>query len=177
MSTAVLSIGSNVGDSVGHLHMVVDQLGDRVIAVSSIYRTAPWGGVEQPDFHNAVVIARDETARPHDWLELAHLLERRADRVRTTTRWGPRTLDVDVIACDNVRDDDPELTLPHPRAHQRAFVLLPWLEIRPNATLPVDGREVPIADLLSRLSPAERDGVIRCDDAWTVPAPDRVGGS
>lgn len=167
MSTAVLSLGSNIGDSIGHLRTVVDLLGDRTVARSSIYRTAPWGGVEQADFHNAVVIARDETAGPRDWLNLAFELERGADRVRTT-RWGPRTLDVDVITCDDVRSDDPELTLPHPRAHLRAFVLIPWLEIGPGASLPVDGRDVPIAELLARLTPAERDGVLRCDDGWDV---------
>ena len=176
MSTAVLSIGSNVGDSVGHLRTVVEVLGDRLVAASSIYRTAPWGGVDQADFHNAVVIARDDGAEPRDWLQLAIDLERRAERVRVT-RWGPRTLDVDVITCDDVRSDDPELTLPHPRAHLRAFVLIPWLEIRPDASLPVDGRDVAIARLLDELPAQDRDSVVRTDDRWTAPTvPDPVRG-
>ena len=81
-----------------------------------------------------------------------------AERIRAE-RWGPRTLDVDVIVCDDVVSDDPDLTLPHPRAHLRAFVLRPWLDVDPDAVL----GGVPVRDHLAALSPADRDGVRRVD--------------
>ncbi|MEO7077257.1 MAG: 2-amino-4-hydroxy-6-hydroxymethyldihydropteridine diphosphokinase, partial [Rhodococcus sp. (in: high G+C Gram-positive bacteria)] len=124
MTRAVLSIGSNVGDSYAHLRSVTSALGDRVVAVSSVYSSVPWGGVEQQDFLNAVVVADDEQRGPYDWLEVARELEEAADRVRVE-RWGPRSLDVDIITCDGISSSDPQLLLPHPRAHQRAFVLVP----------------------------------------------------
>lgn len=143
MSRAVLSIGSNLGDRLGHLRSVVDGLGDAVVAVSPVYETAPWGGVEQDDYLNAIVIAaEDRDAR--GWLATAHELERRAGRTREV-RWGPRTLDVDVIDVDGTTSDDPELTLPHPRAHERAFVLIPWFDADPAAVLPGHG---PVRDLV-----------------------------
>lgn len=86
--------------------------------------------------------------------------EASADRVREQ-RWGPRTLDVDVVTCDGIRSDDPELTLPHPRAHERAFVLVPWLAVEPDATLDVDGADVRVDELLAQLDASERDGVRR----------------
>src|SRR5690606_17700611 len=112
------------------LRSVVDGLGARVLAVSAVYATAPWGGVEQDDFLNAVVLAEDPEYRCADWLRRGREFEAAADRVRTV-RWGARTLDVDIVWCAEpvggelvaCRSDDPELTLPHPRAHQRAFVL------------------------------------------------------
>ncbi|MEO6956483.1 MAG: 2-amino-4-hydroxy-6-hydroxymethyldihydropteridine diphosphokinase [Antricoccus sp.] len=140
MSTAVLSIGSNVGDSVAHLQSVVDAGGERVRALSPIYRTAPWGGVQQDPFYNAIVIADDDGYRAADWLSFAAKCEQAAERTRTV-RWGPRTLDVDVVAVYDgqqmLRQDNPELTLPHPRAHQRRFVLEPWLSVQPDAQLPM----------------------------------------
>ena len=154
MSTAVLSIGSNLGDRLAALQSVVDGLGSRVVAVSHVFETAPWGGVEQDDFLNAVVIAFDHDFGPVDWLDAAHGFENAADRVREQ-RWGPRTLDVDIISVDGVTSTDPALTLPHPRAHERAFVLLPWLDIDPHAVL---GNR-PVAELLSEIAESERSGV------------------
>lgn len=152
MTRAVLSAGSNMGDTVAHLSAVVRALADELVAVSGVYATPPWGGVEQADFHNITLIAEGpRTAR--DWLEVCRELERDADRVRDI-RWGPRTLDVDVISVDDggpVRSDDPELTLPHPRAAQRAFVLAPWLEIDPDARLWTASGERPIAELIAEL--------------------------
>lgn len=162
MSRAVLSIGSNVGDSLAHLRSVVEGLGERVQAVSAVYATAPWGGVEQQDFLNAVVVAADPDLDPRGWLDLAHRLETDARRTREL-RWGPRTLDVDIVTCDHEISIDPELTLPHPRAHERAFVLVPWLDVEPDATLTVGTRSRPIADWLADLDPSERDGVRRTD--------------
>ncbi|MEE2031384.1 2-amino-4-hydroxy-6-hydroxymethyldihydropteridine diphosphokinase [Rhodococcus chondri] len=172
MSRAVLSIGSNIGDRFAHLQSVVDTLGPRVVAVSAVYSTAPWGGVEQQDFLNAVVVAEDSTRSAHDWLLLGRELEAAADRVRVQ-RWGPRSLDVDILTCcdaaGEVRSDDPELTLPHPRAHQRAFVLVPWLDVEGDGELTVGGVRRRLADLLAELDPAERGGVRRCDLSLSAP--------
>ncbi|WP_068280320.1 2-amino-4-hydroxy-6-hydroxymethyldihydropteridine diphosphokinase [Aldersonia kunmingensis] len=158
MTRAVLSIGSNLGDPLVHLQSAVDGLGSRVVAVSGVYRTAPWGGVEQQDFLNAIVIATDPGLDCMDWLHLGQRLEAAADRTREV-RWGPRTLDVDVITCDTEVRTDATLTLPHPRAHERAFVLVPWLDVDPDATLEVAGTRTAVRDLLAGLDPAERDGV------------------
>jgi 2-amino-4-hydroxy-6-hydroxymethyldihydropteridine diphosphokinase len=162
MTTVVLSIGSNLGDRLGQLQSVVDGLGGAVRAVSPVYETKPWGGVEQGAFLNAVLIAEDPARDCHDWLRRAHELEAAADRVRAE-RWGPRTLDVDLVTChDGERETiahDDVLTLPHPSAHLRAFVLIPWLAVDPDATLTVAGEQRPIAHLLHELTPAERDGV------------------
>ena len=133
MSRAVLSIGSNLGDRLAHLRSVVAALDP--VAVSSVYETAPWGGVEQDDYLNAVVVVEDDGTDAYGWLRKARELEDAAGRVRDV-RWGPRTLDVDVIDVDGIVSDDPELTLPHPRAYERAFVLLPWAEVDPRAQLP-----------------------------------------
>jgi 2-amino-4-hydroxy-6-hydroxymethyldihydropteridine diphosphokinase len=152
LSRAVLSLGSNMGDRTAHLQTAVSALGRTVRAVSAIYRTPPWGGVEQQDFYNIVVLAEDglvDDARW--WWDRCQQLEQAAGRERVI-RWGPRTLDADVITVElhgrPVRSDDPELTLPHPRAAERAFVLVPWVEVDPTAKLPGAG---PIADLLEGL--------------------------
>ncbi|RVW06653.1 2-amino-4-hydroxy-6-hydroxymethyldihydropteridine diphosphokinase [Rhodococcus spongiicola] len=160
MSRAVLSIGSNIGDSLAYLQTVVDGLREWIVAISPVYATAPWGGVEQQDFLNAILIVDDPGADCRNWLRRGQQLEAAAERVREQ-RWGPRTLDVDVVTCDGICSDDPELTLPHPRALERAFVLVPWLDVEPDATLDVDGTEVRVDDLLGRLDVAERAGVRR----------------
>jgi 2-amino-4-hydroxy-6-hydroxymethyldihydropteridine diphosphokinase len=139
VSTAVLSIGSNLGDRIAHLRGAVAALRPWVVAVSPVYQTAPWGPVPQDDYLNAVVIARDDNAAPATWLDRAHAAEAAAGRTRDV-RWGPRTLDVDVVSVDDTVSDDPVLTLPHPRAHERAFVLVPWLALDPRAEL--GGRSV-----------------------------------
>lgn len=162
----VLSIGSNLGDRLAMLRSVADGLGNRLRATSPVYETAPWGGVDQGPFLNAVLIAEDPTLDARGWLRLAQDFERAAERVRAQ-RWGPRTLDVDIVACRaddrEVISRDPELTLPHPRAAQRAFVLVPWLAVEPDATLTVDGTPRRVEHLLAALEPAERDGVHRTD--------------
>jgi 2-amino-4-hydroxy-6-hydroxymethyldihydropteridine diphosphokinase len=151
MTRAVLSIGSNIGDRTAHLQTAVAALGRTVRAVSSIYRTPPWGGVKQDDFYNIVVIAEDERSDAAQWLQRCHELEQAAGRERLV-RWGPRTLDADVISVElhghPVISADPELTLPHPRAAERGFVLVPWAEVDPAAELPGAG---PIANLIDRL--------------------------
>ena len=161
MTRVVLSIGSNLGDRVSRLQSVVDGLDGAVRAVSPLYETTAWGGVEQGPFLNAVLIA-EAPLDCRGWLHRAHELEAAADRVRAE-RWGPRTLDVDLVTChDGAREvtaRDEELTLPHPMAHLRAFVLIPWLAVDPDATLTVAGEPRPVARLLDELEPAERDGV------------------
>lgn len=157
MTRVVLSIGSNLGNRLDHLQSVVAGLGDALVATSPVYETDPWGGVEQEPFLNAVLIADDDQRDARGWLRRAQEFERAAERVRAQ-RWGPRTLDVDLIACSGpsgaVALDDDDLTLPHPRAHQRAFVLVPWLDVDPNAEL-----TRPVSALLGELDPADRAGV------------------
>ena len=160
---AVLSIGSNLGDRLSHLQSVVDDLGARVRTVSPVYETDAWGGVEQDAFLNAVLIAEDPVLDGYGWLRRGQTVEAAARRVREV-RWGPRTLDVDIICC---HDDDgvellcseSDLTLPHPHAHERAFVLVPWLAADPDAVL----SGTPVADLLAGLAVEERAGVRRTD--------------
>lgn len=162
MTRAVLSIGSNLGDRLARLQSVTDGLGDAVRAVSGVYETEPWGDVDQGRFLNAVLIADDPACDGRGWLRRAHALEESAARA-PGRRWGPRTLDVDVISCrqagTEIVSGDDRLTLPHPLAHLRAFVLVPWLDVEPEAQLTVAGETRSVAGLLAELEPAERAGV------------------
>lgn len=157
----VLSAGSNIGDARAHLQTVVDAVGADLRAVSEVFLTPPWGGVDQDDFANITLLA-DGDRTPREWLELCWECERAADRVRDV-RWGPRTLDVDVVSVeiDGVPavSDDPTLTLPHPRARDRAFVLVPWLQVDPEARLWTPTGVELVADLIAALDPAEVAGV------------------
>lgn len=146
--TAVLSIGSNLGDRLSHLRLAVEVLAPQ--AVSPVYETSPVGGVEQGDYLNAVLLCDLDATTA--W-QLAQEAERRAGRERIV-RWGPRTLDVDVIVAPGPVPSG--LQLPHPRAHERAFVLVPWLDVESDAALPGHG---PVADL-----PVDRSGLHRRDD-------------
>jgi 2-amino-4-hydroxy-6-hydroxymethyldihydropteridine diphosphokinase len=137
MTRASLALGANIGDPRTTLRAAVAGLSAHtdlsVDRVSSLWHTAAVGGPEQPDFLNAVVLVEtDLDARA--LLDLAHELEDAAGRVRDV-RWGPRTLDVDVLAVGDERSADPQLTLPHPRAHERSFVLEPWAEVDPGFVL------------------------------------------
>ncbi|MEU8622429.1 2-amino-4-hydroxy-6-hydroxymethyldihydropteridine diphosphokinase [Streptomyces sp. NPDC048623] len=149
---AVIALGGNLGNRLDNLQGAVDALEDtpgvRVKAVSPVYETEPWG-VEpgtQPSYLNAVVLVRT-TLPPSSLLERAHAVEEAFHRVRDE-RWGARTIDVDIISYADVVSDDPVLTLPHPRAHQRAFVLAPWHDVDPQAQIPGHGA---VADLLAAL--------------------------
>lgn len=154
---AVVSLGANLGNRLETLQGAIDALEDtpgvRVKAVSPVYETEPWGVTSgsQPSYLNAVVVLAT-TLPPSSLLERAHAVEEAFHRVRDV-RWGPRTLDVDIVAYADLRSDDPLLTLPHPRAHERAFVLTPWHDIDPGAELPGRG---PVADLLDTVT---REGV------------------
>jgi 2-amino-4-hydroxy-6-hydroxymethyldihydropteridine diphosphokinase len=162
MTRVVLSIGSNLGDRLARLQSVVDALGDRIRAVSPVYETDPWGGVDQGAFLNAVVIADDPGLDGRGWLDFAQGLEEAADRMRGQ-KWGPRTLDVDLVTCHDGTTElfsrDEGLTLPHPLAHLRAFVLIPWLTTDPDAGLTVNGILQPVSRLLDDLGADDRDGV------------------
>jgi 2-amino-4-hydroxy-6-hydroxymethyldihydropteridine diphosphokinase len=162
VTRVVLSIGSNLGDRLAHLQSVVSGLGAAVRAVSPVYETDAWGGVEQGAFLNAVLVADDPSLDCHGWLRRGQALERAAARVRDR-HWGPRTLDVDLISCHDglteVSSRDEVLTLPHRYAHQRAFVLVPWLAVDPVATLTVNGTPRAVMQLLAELDATERAGV------------------
>jgi 2-amino-4-hydroxy-6-hydroxymethyldihydropteridine diphosphokinase len=153
MTRAVLSLGSNLGDRIGHLCEAVSAFRDVLVVASGVYETPPWGDADQPPYLNAVLLVRDPDATPRDWLDRARAAEAAAGRVRDPARrYGPRTLDVDVIAVwdedgEPVHRDDPELTLPHPRAHLRAFVLRPWIDVEPYGRLPGHGW---LTDLLNQ---------------------------
>ena len=138
----VIALGANLGDRLAALRGAVDGLratpGIEVVAVSSVYETEPVGGPQQPEYANAVVLVR-ATIPVMALLERAHAIEAEWERVRAE-RWGPRTLDIDIIDAGGAVSDDPVLTLPHPRAHERGFVIVPWLEIEPEATLVGHGR-------------------------------------
>ena len=177
--TVVLALGSNLGDRLENLQRGVGLLcaggpaddGLRATAVSGVYETDPVGGPPQDDYLNAILLVA--SALPGiEILRHGQAAEAALGRVRTQ-RWGPRTLDVDVIACGAERSADPELTLPHPRAHERAFVLVPWLEAAPDACLPGRGA---VADLVAVIGTA---GVRRlAGSALTLPgAPGAAGAA
>lgn len=161
--TAVLALGSNIGDRLQNLQRGVLALcgdGLNCRAVSAVFETAPVGGPAQDDFLNAVLLA-DSALPASEILRRCQRAEADLGRVRSV-RWGPRTLDVDVITYGCEISANPELTLPHPRAHERAFVLAPWLDVAPDADLPGHG---PVADLLAAVG---RDGVRRVPELRLV---------
>ncbi len=147
----LLALGSNLGDRAGHLRAAVAALGDEVVGTSAVYETPPVGGPEQGPYLNAVVALRTDRSAG-DLLARAQELEAAADRVRVV-RWGPRTLDVDVLWIDGETVDRPDLVVPHPRMFERAFVLVPMADVAPDlvpADAPTDPAIVrlgPLADL------------------------------
>jgi 2-amino-4-hydroxy-6-hydroxymethyldihydropteridine diphosphokinase len=145
---AVLALGSNLGDRLGMLQGALDALGKmpgvEVVAVSGVYETAPVGGPPGQDPYLNAVILVDTTLLASVLLERCLAVEGALGRHRTE-RWGPRTLDIDVITYDDQVSADEALTLPHPRAYERAFVLVPWLSVDQGATLPGRGRVAELA--------------------------------
>jgi 2-amino-4-hydroxy-6-hydroxymethyldihydropteridine diphosphokinase len=161
----VLALGSNLGDRGDILQGGVDAIAGlpevRLTAVSPVYETVPVGGPPQPDYLNVVVLA-ETGLPPRELLDGLHEIEAAFDRVRLV-RWGPRTLDIDIITVAGEHSDDPELTLPHPRAHERSFVLAPWHDLDAGAELPGYG---PVADLLAGL---DASGIRRSDLTLVLP--------
>lgn len=151
----VIALGANLGDAAATLQSAIDDLGDAVREVrrAPFVTTDPVGGPDQPRFTNTVVVATTALA-PHELLARLHAVEARHGRVREV-RWGARTLDLDLVQYGDpslgtdVVSDDPDLLLPHPRAHERGFVLQPWSRVDPFAVLRVADRVVPVAELLS----------------------------
>jgi len=167
----VIALGANLGAVQATLEAAVRQLagvdGLQISMVSDLYETDPVGGPDQPAYLNAVVLARTRLGAFSLLTEL-HAIEDDHGRVRET-RWGARTLDLDLIQYGGPGSDtellsqDPELTLPHPRAHERAFVLVPWSAVDGEAQLRVGGALVPVVELLER---TDQDG-IRPGPQWT----------
>lgn len=159
MADVVLALGSNLGDSAAILQGALDDLGaiDGLVLdrVSSVFETDPVGGPDQDPYLNAIVVGVT-TLDPRSLLAATQAVEQAWHRTREV-RWGPRTLDVDIIAMGDVELESEDLTLPHPRAHERGFVLVPWLDADRDATLVGHGA---VVDLLADL-PLE--GVRRTD--------------
>jgi len=143
---AVISLGANIGDPRANLDLAVALLREatEVIAVSSYLQTKPVGGPDQPDYLNAVAIVESDLPAK-DLLALLNGIEAAMGRTREV-HWGPRVIDLDLIQFGGLLVQDEKLTLPHPRAHERRFVLEPWFEIEPEAILLTHGR---ISDLLT----------------------------
>ena len=168
---AVLALGGNLGHRLENLQAALDALVDtpalEVVAISPVYETEPFGGPEDADdsmdlsdqqnFYNAVAVVTTDLT-PLTLLDRALAIEQALHR-RREERWSARTIDVDVIAYDSLVTHNNRLTVPHPRAHLRAFVLVPWHDVEPDATLPGWG---PVSALLEALKPI--GGVKRRDD-------------
>lgn len=170
----VIALGANDGDPRRTLTSAVRAVaaieGLRVDGVSELFETDPVGGPEQPVYLNAVLMGHTRLA-PHTVLRRLHEVEADHGRVRRV-RWGPRTLDLDLVqhgdplAGDDVVVETESLVLPHPRAHERGFVLVPWAQVDPQATLRMRGRAVPVSELVARL---DADGLlagVRTAGAW-----------
>jgi 2-amino-4-hydroxy-6-hydroxymethyldihydropteridine diphosphokinase len=158
----VIALGSNLGERLAKLQGAVDSLSDTpdvwVTTVSPVYETEPVDTPEGADkFLNAIVLA-DTTLPAHVLLERAQAIETAFGRTPTEVHNAPRTLDVDLILVGDRRADDEHLVLPHPRAHQRAFVLAPWADVEPDAVIPEQGN---VKELLAAVG---TDGVERRDD-------------
>lgn len=145
---AVIALGANIGNPKEQMNLAVALLRESldVSAVSSFFTTAPVGGPEQPDYLNAICIAESDLPAA-DLLALLHGIEKVLGRERIE-RWGPRTIDLDLIQYGTLLSYADELLLPHPRAHERRFVLEPWFEVEPDAILLTHGK---ISDLLEQL--------------------------
>lgn len=166
---AVLALGTNLGDRRALLAAAVADLaateGIRVTAVSPVVETAPVGGPDQPDYLNAVVVV-ETTLSPHGLLDAAQAVEAGHGRVRTI-RWGPRTLDIDLLAYGDLLAEGARLVLPHPRAHERGFVLVPWSAVDPEAVLPGAGSGRTVRELAEKVG---ADGVtVRPELALEIP--------
>jgi 2-amino-4-hydroxy-6-hydroxymethyldihydropteridine diphosphokinase len=162
----VIALGANLGEAREALRAAVAGLAERpgiiLGAVSDLWRTAAVGGPEQPDYLNAVAIVTTDL-QPLELLAVCQELERAAGRERLI-RWGPRTLDLDILAFGTLSSSDPVLTLPHPRAHERAFVLAPWAQVAPDWALPTPVGTRTVAQWLTAV--AHQDVVALGEPDW-----------
>lgn len=145
---AVIALGANIGDPKAQMDLAVAMLREatEVISVSEYFSTKPVSDIEQPDYLNAVCIVESELPAI-DLLSLLHVIEKALGRQRLE-KWGPRTIDLDLIQYGSLLSSADELKLPHPRAHERRFVLEPWISIDPEAILLTHGK---ISELLVQL--------------------------
>jgi len=149
MTLAYVGLGANLGEREGSIRRAAELIGAR--RLSSIIETEPWGMVDQPDFLNAVAELETD-AGPGPLLDRLLEVERELGRVRDGTRWGPRLIDLDLLVYGAVTSESEGLTLPHPRLHERLFVLIPLAELAPDLVVPGRGT---VADLLAKIqSPA-----------------------
>ncbi|MEI6404690.1 MAG: 2-amino-4-hydroxy-6-hydroxymethyldihydropteridine diphosphokinase [Actinomycetes bacterium] len=162
MIRIAIGLGSNLGDRLGHLQFAVAQLRAHaqlsVNAVSPVYETDPVGGPEQNEFFNAVVIAESDLS-PDELLTIVQDIENARDRKREI-HWGPRTLDVDLLAIGDTVIDTPTLVIPHPRIQERGFVLLPWAQVDPECDIPHLGI---VRELALRVSDAGIERIFESD--------------
>lgn len=160
---AWLGLGSNVGDALANLRQAATAIGElattRIVARSSLYRTSPWGDTDQPDFLNAVIEVRTGL-KPQDLLTELLGIEKAMGRRRDGRRWGPRVIDLDLLLYDQLEMHVRGLTLPHPRLAERAFVVLPLMEIAPELDIPGRG---PVKRCLEAL---EGQGLERLQVGW-----------
>lgn len=157
MNKAYLSLGTNIGDREFYLRQACKILKENskinILKISKVYETKAWGYTEQEDFLN-ICVEIETTVSPVELLEVCHFIEEKLHRVRTI-RWGPRTIDVDILFFNNIISKDENLTLPHPRIKERAFVLIPLMDL--NKELNIDNKS--ISYYFSKLSKAERNEV------------------
>jgi 2-amino-4-hydroxy-6-hydroxymethyldihydropteridine diphosphokinase len=157
-----LGLGSNLGDRLRHLQAAIEGLqkgGCRLIKSSSVYETPPWGLEEQPAFLNMVIqVGFDQ--EPIQLMELALYVEHQLGRTRNT-KWGPRTIDIDLLAFGDLKVLSQRLVIPHPLLQERAFVLLPWAEIAPDFVVAGLGKSV--QELLDGLAVEEKEGIVKRD--------------
>lgn len=143
---AYVGVGANLGDREATIRRAVELLGEDVVAVSELRETEPWGYADQPRFLNGAILLETEL-EPRALLDRLLAVERRLGRVRGP-RYGPRTIDLDLLLYGDRELDEPGLTVPHPRLHERAFALEPLLDLDPELELPGRGR---VSDLLAGL--------------------------
>jgi 2-amino-4-hydroxy-6-hydroxymethyldihydropteridine diphosphokinase len=145
---AVISLGANIGNPKEQMTLAIAMLREAtdVLAVSTLHETQPVGGPDQPNYLNAICIAESDLPAA-DLLSVLHGIEKTLGRERLE-RWGPRTIDLDLIQYGSILSSAQELELPHPRAHERRFVLEPWIEIEPDAILLTHGK---VSELLEQL--------------------------
>lgn len=155
MALAYIGLGSNLADPAQQIRAALQALqqlpATRLIHHSALYRSAPWGKPDQPEFVNAVA-ELETTLTPHQLLDGLLGIEREAGRVRDGARWGPRLLDLDILVYADRRIDESDLRVPHPHLHERAFVLMPLAEIAPDLSIPGQGN---VGSLLARIDTSD----------------------